>query len=68
MKALKTAARTIAAVAAAVMLIWFILPMVTARVINIGNMTGVILCLWVLVMAVAPVHRAVKRLFLWAAT
>ena len=63
MKALKTAARTIAAVAAAVMLIWFILPMVTARVINIGNMTGVGLCLWVLVMAVAPVHRAVKRLF-----
>ena len=63
MKALKTAARTIAAVAAAVMLIWFILPMVTARVINVGNLTGVILCLWVLVMVVAPVHRAVKRLF-----
>lgn len=62
MKLFKTIARTILGAAAIAMALWFIAPMVTMHVINIGNITGVALCAWVLFFCIAPLHRAVKRL------
>ncbi len=41
----------------------FVGPMITNRIINIGNISGAVLCVWVLCVAVKPIHMAIKNAF-----
>ena len=52
--------RVLAAIAAVLFLIWFVSPM-KANVINIGNIAGVALCVWTLVLCFKPIGRLLKR-------
>lgn len=57
MKKLLFVLRIAAALAAAVMLGWFIAPIVRYNMKNIGNIAGIALCLWTLLLCCAPVQR-----------
>lgn len=62
MNGFKTFLRTLAAIAALLMAAWLAFPM-SMNVINIGNIAGIVLCLWILFLCIAPLHRAVKAAF-----
>ncbi len=64
MKILFKILRALAAVAAVVLLVLFIAPMVIYNIIDIGNIAGIVLCVWAIVMCVSPLHHTVKKLFL----
>ncbi len=61
MKTVLTILRTLGAVAAVLMLLWFIAPIVRYRTINIGNITGIVLCIWTILMCIAPVQRRISE-------
>lgn len=54
-----TVLRSVAAAAALVLLFLFIFP-VSVHILNIGNITGALLCVWVLLVCCAPVHRRLR--------
>ena len=54
--------RGVGMIAAAVMLVWFIMPM-PLRVVNVGNIAGIVLCVWVFVMCCKPLQSLLRRLF-----
>ena len=62
MKILPTILRTTIAAAAAFFLILFIFPMLL-RIINIGNLAGVLLCLCIIAMCIPPVAGAISSFF-----
>ena len=55
--------RTVAAILAAVLLVMFIAPIFIYHLVDIGNIVGIALCLWALIMCIAPVHRGVRGWF-----
>ena len=61
MKILKMTGRILGAVAAAVGLVAFIAPVFKYGLLNIGNLTGMALCGWMLVLCVTPLPRLFKR-------
>lgn len=61
MRIVKTILRFLFGAAAIVTGVWFIAPMVTMGIVNVGNIVGLALCMWVLLFCIAPVHHAVKR-------
>ncbi len=63
MKKLIFVLRIVGAVFAAGMMVWFIAPICKYRLVNIGNLTGIVLCLWLLCLCIAPVQRAVRGVF-----
>ena len=54
--------RGVGMIAAAVMLVWFIMPM-PLRVVNVGNIAGIVLCVWVFVMCCKPLQSLLRQLF-----
>lgn len=64
MRILFSVLRWLIAVAVVVLLVLFIAPIVMYRILIIGNIAGIALCVWALVMCVPPLHHAVKRAFL----
>ncbi len=52
--------RTAAALLSAAFLILFIVPM-AGGIVNIGNIAGSLLCVWLFCMSVKPVHRFLKK-------
>lgn len=62
MNGFKTFLRTLTVIAALLMAAWLAFPM-SMHIINIGNIAGIILCLWILFLCIAPLHRAVKAAF-----
>ena len=61
MKAFKVVCRILGAVVAAVGLVAFIAPVFKYGLLNIGNLTGMALCGWMLVLCVTPLPRLFKR-------
>ncbi len=61
MKILKMTGRILGAVAAAVGLVAFIAPVLKYGLLNVGNLTGMALCGWMLVLCVTPLPRLFKR-------
>ncbi len=61
MKTVLTILRTFGVVAAALMLLWFIAPIARYGLINIGNITGIVLCVWTILMCIAPVQRWISK-------
>ncbi|MBQ2487537.1 MAG: YdcF family protein [Ruminococcus sp.] len=61
MKILKMIGRVLGAVAAAVGLVAFIAPVFKYGLLNIGNLTGMVLCGWMLVLCATPLPRLFKR-------
>ncbi len=61
MKILKMTGRILGAVVAAVGLVAFIAPVFKYGLLNIGNLTGMALCGWMLVLCVTPLPRLFKR-------
>ena len=61
MSVLKTILRLLCGAVAVILMLWFIAPMMTMGVVNIGNMVGIVLCAWVLLICMAPLHHALKR-------
>lgn len=64
MRILIGALRWLAAAAIVLLMVLFIAPMVMYNIVDIGNIAGVALCVWALIMCAPPLHHAVKRLFL----
>ena len=53
--------RIVGMLAAAAMIVWFIMPM-SIRVVNVGNIAGIVLCVWVFVMCCKPIQTLLCRL------
>lgn len=75
MRIIKTLLLTAAGLAAAALLVCFIAPIVKYRLIDIGNITGIALCVWTLLLCISPVRRGISAFckrhgffrFLWRA-
>ncbi len=61
MKTIRFIIRAVGTAAAVVFLIWFIAPVFVYGVLNIGNIAGVALCVWTLLLCVAPLQRRLSR-------
>ena len=61
MKTVLTILRALGATAALLMLMWFIAPFIRYGIINIGNITGAALCVWTILMCIAPVQRWISK-------
>lgn len=59
-KILAIVLRVLTAIAAVVFLLWFVSPM-KAHVINIGNIAGIALCVWTLILCFKPIGKFLKR-------
>lgn len=64
MKVIKTTSRILGTLAAIAGLVVFIAPVLQYGVLNIGNLTGLALCGWTLVLCVTPLPGLFKRLTL----
>lgn len=62
MSILEWIVRSAGVLVAAVMLVWFIMPM-PLRVVNIGNVAGIVFCVWLFVMCCKPIQSFLQRLF-----
>ncbi len=62
MSILEWIVRSAGMIIAAVMLVWFIMPM-PLRVVNIGNVAGIVFCVWLFVMCCKPIQSFLQRLF-----
>ena len=62
MTALEWIVRITGMFAAVVMLVWFIIPM-PLRVVNVGNIAGIVLCVWLFVICCKPLQSLLRRLF-----
>lgn len=54
--------RSIVAVLSFVFLGLFIFPMF-GTIINIGNISGAVLCIWLIILSIKPIHKSVKHIF-----
>ena len=63
MKIVKRILRIIGAVLAVFLMGWFASPIAVYGLVNVGNLAGIALCLWLLCMCIAPVQRAIRRFF-----
>lgn len=61
MKKLGSVLRVLLAVAAAGMAVWFLAPYFRYGVVNPGNIAGVALCFWTIVLCISPARRFLRR-------
>ena len=61
-KIIFTIIRSIFAILAVILAGFLIAPM-GQDIINIGNITGTALCVWIFCVSVAPIHGAIRNLF-----
>ena len=61
-KIIFTIIRSILAILAVILAGFLVAPM-GQGIINIGNITGTALCVWIFCVSVAPIHRAIRKLF-----
>ncbi len=54
--------RTVFAIVAIIFMPFFVLPMMQG-IINIGSISGFALCVWIFCVSVAPIHRAIRKVF-----
>lgn len=54
--------RTALALLSVFLFVLFVTPMF-GRIINVGNITGALLCLWLFCVCVAPIHRTIRKIF-----
>ena len=75
MRIIKALLLAAAGLAAAALLVWFVAPIVKYRLIDIGNITGISLCVWTLLLCISPVRKGISAFcrkhgffrFLWRA-
>ncbi|MCI6617174.1 YdcF family protein [Ruminococcus sp.] len=61
-KIIFTIIRSIFAILAVILAGFLVAPM-GQGIINIGNITGTALCVWIFCVSVAPIHRAIRKFF-----